>query len=48
MTNLLHSVLLLERLDAVSFDELSDLGLSPANEDALVALTLTLSDGYMS
>jgi cytochrome c peroxidase len=35
-----------EYLDTVNFDELGNLGLSDADEDALVAFMNTLSDGY--
>ncbi|MEJ2736151.1 MAG: cytochrome C, partial [Anaerolineae bacterium] len=32
--------------DTVNFDELGNLGLSDADEDALVLFMMTLSDGY--
>jgi cytochrome c peroxidase len=35
-----------EYADTVNMDELGDLGLSPAEEDAIVAFLETLSDGY--
>jgi cytochrome c peroxidase len=33
--------------DTVNFDELGNLGLSAADEDALVKFMRTLSDGYV-
>jgi cytochrome c peroxidase len=33
--------------DTINVDELGNLGLSSADEDALVAFMLTLSDGYL-